>query len=52
VHWLQAAHVWTKILYSCVSGMIFAGLRHYGRNIQAPAFVHAITNDAPRLLWS
>jgi membrane protease YdiL (CAAX protease family) len=51
VHWLQASHVWTKILYSCVSGMIFAGLRHYGRNIQAPAFVHAITNDVPRLMW-
>jgi len=51
IHWLQASPVWTKVLYSCVSGMIFAALRHYSRNLQASSVVHAITNDFPRLIW-
>ncbi|HEY9776030.1 MAG TPA: CPBP family intramembrane glutamic endopeptidase [Planktothrix sp.] len=51
MHWAQGDPMWTKILFSFVSGLIYASVQRFSRNMQASVIVHAISNDLPRLIW-
>jgi hypothetical protein len=51
MHWTQGSPVWTKVLFSFMSAVIFAMIQRFSGNMQASTLTHALSNDCPRLLW-